>query len=220
MSKLTLEQLKELDHGIKLNGTDDLNELFELAWEEGRISEIKQLLSQVLNHDQKIKWVIFAAKSVLGVSEEVFPEDDRPRKAIESAETYLSNPTEENRLACEAASAEALAVAAARASTARASADAYASTEAYVTSITHAAPYNSFQATYDSAYTAAYDFAISSDAVAYAAYAAYASAYASAAAYSCADYADRVMDFIPNKKEVYEYGIKLLTGEENEVNFG
>ena len=42
---------------------------------------------------------IFAAEMVLGNFEKVYPDDDRPRKAIEAARNYLDSPTEKNRSA-------------------------------------------------------------------------------------------------------------------------
>jgi Imm-5 like putative immunity protein len=41
--------------------------------------------------------VIDAAKSCLHVFENEYPADDRPRKALEATEKWLSEPTEENR---------------------------------------------------------------------------------------------------------------------------
>jgi len=46
---------------------------------------------------------IFAAEMVLGNFEKVYPDDDRPRKAIEAARNYLDSPTEKNRSAAESA---------------------------------------------------------------------------------------------------------------------
>lgn len=60
---------------------------------------------------------IFAAEMVLENFEKVYPDDDRPRKAIEAARNYLDSPTEKNRSAAEspAESAESAARSAARA---------------------------------------------------------------------------------------------------------
>ena len=44
---------------------------------------------------------IFAAEMVLGNFGKVYPDDDRPRKAIEAARNYLGRPTEKNRSAAE-----------------------------------------------------------------------------------------------------------------------
>ena len=50
-----------------------------------------------------VELAIFAAEKVLKIYEDKYPNDDRPRKAIESAKEWLKNPTEENRIAAEAA---------------------------------------------------------------------------------------------------------------------
>lgn len=50
-----------------------------------------------------ILFSIYAANLVVDNFEKVYPNDDRPRKAIEAAKTYALNPTEENRLAAESA---------------------------------------------------------------------------------------------------------------------
>ena len=46
---------------------------------------------------------IFAAEMVLGNFEKVYPDDDRPRKAIEAARNYLDSPAEKNRSAARSA---------------------------------------------------------------------------------------------------------------------
>jgi hypothetical protein len=81
------------------------------------------------------------AKLVLPIFEEKYPNDLRPRKAIEAAEIYLENPTEENRQKAATATAYA-AHAAAYASTAAA-----AATEAAARAATYAAAYYAAAAT-------------------------------------------------------------------------
>jgi len=46
---------------------------------------------------------ILSAEMVLENFEKVYPDDDRPRKAIEAARNYLDSPTEKNRSAAESA---------------------------------------------------------------------------------------------------------------------
>ena len=46
---------------------------------------------------------IFAASLVLGNYERVYPDDDRPHKAIEAAQRWLASPTEENQAAAASA---------------------------------------------------------------------------------------------------------------------
>jgi hypothetical protein len=46
---------------------------------------------------------IFAAELVLKNYENLYPDDDRPRKAIEATKAYLADPSEKNRSAAESA---------------------------------------------------------------------------------------------------------------------
>jgi len=97
--------------------------------------------------------VVDAAKSCVHIWNEKYPEDERPNKAIEAAEAWLSNPCEETANAAYAASAAAYA--------ASASASANAAYAAYAAASASAA---------NAAYTAIYI----ADAYAAATYAAFA----------------------------------------------
>ncbi len=48
-------------------------------------------------------YAIYWAEAVLHIFEEKYPDDNRPRKAIEAAKEYLRHPTEENKQAADAA---------------------------------------------------------------------------------------------------------------------
>ena len=50
-----------------------------------------------------VELAIYSAELVIGNFEKVYPNDDRPRKAIEAAKNYIKTPTEENRQAAWAA---------------------------------------------------------------------------------------------------------------------
>ena len=93
-----------------------------------------------------VAMAIYAAELVIGEHEKKYPDDKRPRQAIEAAKALLNDPTEENRQAASAASAAA-----------------YAACDA------------ACDAAYDAAYAAAYAAYAAYDA-AYAAYAAASSA--------------------------------------------
>jgi len=88
-----------------------------------------------------IALAIYAAELVIGVYEKKFPNDDRPRKAIEAAKAYLENPT---------GAADAAAYAAAYAAYAAADAAAYAAADA-----ADAAAYAAYAAAYAAADAAA-----------------------------------------------------------------
>jgi hypothetical protein len=50
-----------------------------------------------------VEFAVGCAENVLNLFESKYPEDKRPRNAIDAAKRYLENPSEENRLACWAA---------------------------------------------------------------------------------------------------------------------
>ena len=74
------------------------------------------LVREIDSESLSIDYAINCAKHVLRHYEEIYPGDDRPRKAIEAAENYLNSPSEKNRSAARSAdwSAESAAESAAR----------------------------------------------------------------------------------------------------------
>jgi len=121
-------------------------------------------------HIQNVKWSVACAGRVLSLYESYYPNDKRPRLALEAATAFVLNPTEENKNATSAARAAAAnatsaayAAYAARAAAANAAnAAAYAATSAAYAATSAAAA--------NAAYAAAY--AATSAAAANAAYAA------------------------------------------------
>ena len=47
-----------------------------------------------------VKWAVLCAKHVLHIYEEQYPDDKRPRKAIELALNWIKDPSEKNRKIC------------------------------------------------------------------------------------------------------------------------
>jgi len=62
-------------------------------------------LSRKLKRIDKVRYAVYAAKQVLGLFEEEYPNDDRPRKVIKAVEKYIKNPTKKNKEAADAAHA-------------------------------------------------------------------------------------------------------------------
>ena len=94
-----------------------------------------------------VAMAIYAAELVIGEHEKKYPDDKRPRQAIEAAKAWLNDPTEENRQAASAAYAAAYAASAAYTA-------AYAASAAYAAaSIASAASaaYAAYGAAYDAA---------------------------------------------------------------------
>ena len=88
------------------------------------------LIVRLLKRADKIRYAIYAAEQVIDIYERKYPDDKRPRQAIEAAKTYLNNPTKANKRAAAAAAAAAY--------TANGAADAYA-TAAYAAAANAAA---------------------------------------------------------------------------------
>jgi hypothetical protein len=167
---------------------------------------------RVMGRSQYLAYAIYASRQVLDIFEKRYPNDDRPRKAIEAAEAVLMSDTKETRAAANAAAyAIDYAVYAGNASVANLAVVAY--TAAAVVYTADYAAYATNDAAYDSAASAGNASAANAAsaanraAVAYAAYAAdYAIDYAAnAAAYAASGEVANEM-----RLKILEYGIELL----------
>jgi hypothetical protein len=144
------------------------------------------LIVRTMGYKQYVSYAAYAAEQVIDIYKKKYPDDERPRFAIESAKKCIKNPSRENKK--DAADAAADAVDAVDAAHAAAHAvDA-------VDAAAHAAAYKA-------AYKAAY-------AAAYAAYAAHAAAHAAADAAYAAAYDARTKQKMHVK--ILEYGLSLL----------
>ena len=132
----------------------DINNIFKLiikSKNNEKLSWGSWGIVRLMNHKQKIKYAIFAAEQVLSIFEEKYPNDNRPRKAIEAARNYLENPCKETADAA-AYAADAAADAAAYAADAVDAVDA-ADAAAYAAYAADAAAYATAYAT-NAAYAA------------------------------------------------------------------
>ena len=103
--KISVESLKKMgacEEGIeefkKLFGdkeVDAIQALLKFAKLEPRYSI--WWLTETFSKEHNVKLAIYSAELVLHIFEDKYPDDDRPRKAIEAAKEYLKNPTEDNR---------------------------------------------------------------------------------------------------------------------------
>jgi len=202
--KFTIEELKKLDPCIdglkwylKNIKTEDLKEIL-IQLNNHRPDWSKWLMVRVLDNTQNRKLAIFSAKSVLHIFEEKYPEDKRPREAIEAAQDYLDGKISKEELLVKKRAAAA----------AYAAADAYAAyAAAYAASAAYAAA--DAYAAYAAAYAAyAADASAYADAASAYAYADAASAYASAYAY--ADAAKKDM-----QEKIINEAIRLKNGRHN-----
>ena len=84
-------------------------------------SEMRVVKAYKWQKKDSMALAIFAAEQVIDTFEKEYPNDKRPREAIEAAKRYVENPTDENMMAAEAAAKAAWA---AEAEAARAAAEA------------------------------------------------------------------------------------------------
>ena len=71
------------------------------------------LIVRFMSNEQKVQYAIFSAEQVIDIFEKKYPNDDRPRKAIEAAKNYLKDKSKKKADAAYAAYAAAYAAAAA-----------------------------------------------------------------------------------------------------------
>ena len=84
--------------------------------EEDHNDWAKWTIVRMMNKKQKVQYAIFAAELVLKIFEDEYPDDKRPRKAIEAAKTYIKTPCKRTKdAAANAANAAAYAANAANA---------------------------------------------------------------------------------------------------------
>ena len=57
------------------------------------------LIARILGRKGRIRYAVYAAEQVINIYEEKYPDDKRPRNALESAKKVLENDSEENRAA-------------------------------------------------------------------------------------------------------------------------
>jgi hypothetical protein len=111
---------------------------------DNRLNWSNWLLSRMLSHKNKIHYAIYAAEQVIEIYEKKYPDDQRPRNAINAAKKVLKSNTKKNRDAADASSHAAYAAADASSHAAYAAADAsshaaYAAAYAAADASSHAA---------------------------------------------------------------------------------
>ena len=134
--KLTEEWLREksaCSEGVKWflkQKETDAVKVLEKLIKEKQLPWANWTIVRVMNYKQRVQYAVFAAEQVIGIYEKKYPDDKRPRQAIEAAKKCIDNPSEENKKAAYAAAYAAAAAAAATADAAAAAAAAYAAAAA------------------------------------------------------------------------------------------
>ena len=109
---------------------DGLNVVKKLI-KENRLGWANWLIVRIMEYKQYVSYAVFAAEQVIDIYEKKYPNNKKPREAIEAAKKCIENPTEENKKAYAAAAARGAAADAAYAAAAAAyAADAAAAADA------------------------------------------------------------------------------------------
>ena len=124
--KITKEWLKEKSacgeglEWFKDQKKDDGLTVLEALISDDKLDWANWLIVRIMSRPQYLAYAIFAAEQVIHIYEKKYPDDDRPRKAIEAAKAVLTNDTKETRVAAAYAAAAAAAAYAAAAADAAA----------------------------------------------------------------------------------------------------
>jgi len=102
--KITKEWLAEkdachdgLDWFVEQGKEFEPVELIDLLIKENQLDWANWLLVRVMDYKQCVSYAVFAAEQVIENYEKQYPDDKRPREAIEAAKKCIENPSEENK---------------------------------------------------------------------------------------------------------------------------
>ena len=113
--KITVDWLKEKRaclEGIEWFENQKLSESVDVLKsliKEDKLDWANWTIVRVMERKQYLQYAVFAAEQALDIFEQKYPDDKRPRQAIDSARKCLENNSEENRAAAYAAHAAAYA---------------------------------------------------------------------------------------------------------------
>ena len=74
--------------------TEDTVEIINMLIAAEKLDWAAWTMARALSDKNKIRYAIYAAEQILGIFEEKYPNDKRPRLAIDAAKEYLKNPCE------------------------------------------------------------------------------------------------------------------------------
>jgi len=95
---LTLEKLNELkacEEGVKWFSNQKETFLDKVCYaliEDNRFSWANWLIVRCMTKKQRVQYKVFAAEQVIHIFEKKYPEDKRPREAIEATKAWVLNP--------------------------------------------------------------------------------------------------------------------------------
>ena len=117
MKKLTVEWLQNNDackSGIDwfaCQTETDPGAVINKLMAEDKFDWANWLTVRLMEYKQYVSYAVFAAEQVIDIYERKYPDDKRPRQAIDAAKIYINNPSEENKKKAAAAGAAAWAAA-------------------------------------------------------------------------------------------------------------
>ncbi len=121
--------------------------LVEMLIKDKKFQWANWLIVRIMDYKQRVSYAVFAAEQVIDIFEKKYPNDKRPRKAIEAAKKCIENPSEKNRKAANATIYAANAAANAATNTAAYAAANAAADAAYAANAAaHAAAYAAYAA--------------------------------------------------------------------------
>ena len=82
--------------------TDGLATVKKLMAEK-KLEWANWLIVRLMAYKQYVSYGVYAAEQVVDIYEKKYPDDGAPRKAIETAKKCVENPSEENKIAANAA---------------------------------------------------------------------------------------------------------------------
>jgi hypothetical protein len=102
---ITLKQLKDLkacEDGIvwfKKQKNKEAKSILRTCIKEQHFAYANWFITKLFTKPQAVTYAIFNAEQCISKFEKEYPNDKRPRQAIEAAKRWLESPTEENRSA-------------------------------------------------------------------------------------------------------------------------
>ena len=105
--------------------------LVEILMKEKKFDWANWLIVRIMPYADYVAYAVYAAEQVVGVYQKQYPNDNRPREAIDAAKKCITNPTAENKSAASAAASTASAAYAASAASAAYDVASAASAAAY-----------------------------------------------------------------------------------------
>ena len=101
ITKAIIKELNPCSKGYEWYMKNPISDPVELVKELMKEHEdwANWLILRIMDYEQYVRYACYAAKQVLPIFEKKYPDDKRPRDAINAALKCAKNPTEENKAA-------------------------------------------------------------------------------------------------------------------------